>query len=88
VAPDPFWNSLKITLLPAWERISDFSAHTLVTIPCMLYRLLKWVLVPKTADVTGDRIKLNSNEFQNSYFSLNFIRRRISRHRRKNEEYV
>jgi len=31
---------------------------------------------------------LNSNEFQNSYFSLNFIRRRISRHRRKNEEYV
>jgi hypothetical protein len=88
LAPAPFCNSRKITLFPAWERISDFSAHSLVTIPCIWSRLLTWVFAPKTAEVTGDWIELNSNEFQNSYFSLNIIRTSISRYRMKNEAYV
>jgi hypothetical protein len=88
MVPDPFWNSVKIIFFRAWERISDFSNHSVVTIPCMAFRLLTWVYVPKTAEITGDWIKLNSNEFQNSYFSLIIIRTRISRYRMKNEEYV
>jgi hypothetical protein len=88
VAPDPFWNSVKITpfwnsvkikLFPVRERTSNFSAHGLVITPCMKSRLLAWLVVPKTAEVTGDWIKLNSNEFQNPYFSLNIFRTRISR---------
>jgi hypothetical protein len=75
VAPDPFWNSAKITLFPTWERTLDFSAHHLMIIPCMLSRLLTWLFVPKTAEVTRECIKLNSNEFQNSHFSLNFLGR-------------
>lgn len=88
MAPDPFWNSVKITLFPAWERISDFSTHGLATIPCIVSRLLTRIYILKTAEVTGDWIKLYNNKFQNSYFSLSIIRTIISRYWMKNEEYV